>query len=198
MSLDNCLDSETVSYDIEVELKIRKMLEAETDWNFEFNKNGDQYDYDIKFYRWEDNGNGELEKVHYGFVELERARKWKTGDVPDNWTYYSFLERKIQEFDHDLRKWRGPKENFRRTIYLKFNQLLDNCFAAPVVTIYNQGERTKRSDGTYNNTYRKLGFDHPDVRQGLGECVNYIDTFLAQSEDPQRRISAFLSGGNDD
>jgi len=197
MSLDECLDDGDVDYGIKVELKIRKVLEEYTDWEFEFNKNGDKYEYDIKFYRWEDDGTGDLEKVHYGFVELERARKWRTGDIPDNWTYYSFLERKVRDYDRALGKWTGPKQNYQRTVYLKFNQLLDNCFAAPVVKIYNLGDRTKRSDGSYNNTYRKLGFDNDAVVTGIEDSVEFIDQFLCNKDSPQQTLLRFAADGGD-
>jgi hypothetical protein len=190
MSLNDVLDNDDVDYNIEVELKIRKVLEENTDWNFEFNKNDERYEYDIKFFRWEEDDSGTLQKNHYGYVELERARKWKTGEKPDNWKYYSFLERKVLDYDHRTKSWQDPKDNYERTIYLKFNQLLDNCFAAPVQSIYRDGKRTKRSTGEYNDTYRKLPFSHGDVVEGIQGCVEYIDQFLCNQEG-QSKLGEF-------
>jgi hypothetical protein len=193
MSTDGAADLtdglEDQSYEFKDELKIRKVLERRTDWQFEFTKN-DQYEYDLRILEWDDEPQSPADNRVLGYVELERARKdrptsWVTGDVPDSWHYYSFLMRKIRKWDYDAGNWAGLKDDYRRTVYLKFNHALDNCFAAPVKDIYEQGERTKRSDGGRQNTYLKLGFDDPTVRVGISDCVDYIEEYLSRSDPGQ-------------
>lgn len=174
MSLDDHLDS--TSYDIVDELQIRKRLEAETGWRYEFTK-GAKYGYDLKLYRWTDAPDGPDDRHLFGYVELERADGWRTGDIPDGWDYYSFLRRKVNEFN-GVGRWGETKENADRAVYLKFNRELDNCFVVPISAIDLRGEETKRSDGRRQNTYLKLDFDDPTVTLGVDDAVAYIKRYL--------------------
>jgi len=186
MSLDESLSEQ--DYNIKDELEIRKILEESTEWCFEFTKN-ERYDYDLHITEWDNEPNTPDDNRTLGYVELERAdnkqRSWQTGNFPDSWVYYSFLERKVREYNHRHKRWEGLKDEYQRTVYLKFNHALDNCFAAPITAIYRDGELTKRSDGSYNNTYRKLDFGHPDVAEGLDDCVEFIEKHLSSRPNGQ-------------
>lgn len=190
MSLDDGLEKQ--SYQIKDELEIRKVLEEHTDWQFEFTKNS-KFAYDLHITQWSDEPSGPDDCDTVGFVELERSRSdkpksWVTGDIPDGWYYYSFLERKVREYDYTLCRWGGLKDDYNRTVYLKFNHALNNCFAAPIAVIYRDGERTKRSDGHPKRTTLKLGFGHPEVCVGIDECVSYIKEYLTRTRPNQETL----------
>lgn len=189
-------DLDSQSYEFKSELKIRKVLEQHTDWQFEFSKNG-QYKYDLAITEWESSPQTPDDNDVIGYVELERSRRdkkhsWVTGSIPKTWPYLSFLQRKVRDFDHDKGKWQGVKDNYHRTVYLKFNHALDNCFAAPIEVIHKDGNRTKRSDGSYNATYLKLDKSHGDVHTGTEDCVNFIREFLTQRETEQEPLARWL------
>jgi len=186
---------EKQSYEIKDELQIRKVLEAQTDWQFEFTKN-DKFAYDLKIRQWSDEPQSNEDRDVIGYVELERSRadkdkSWITGDVPGGWYYLSFLQRKVRKFDYQTRRWCGLKDGYDRTVYLKFNHALDNCFAAPIPAIHRDGERTKRSDGTPENTYLALDQDHNEVRVGPAECVEFIEQYLSRKEPSQTDLTAW-------
>lgn len=196
MSLDDGLDKQ--SYQIKDELKIRKVLEEHTDWKFEFTKH-DKYDYDLQITEWDSEPAGPDDCSILGFVELERSRSdneysWITGDIPDGWHFYSFLERKVRDYDYTLRCWQGLKDDYNKTFYLKFNHALDNCFAAPIAVIYRDGRRTKRSDGHPRRTTLALDLDHPEVETGISECIDYIEEYLSQTAHDQETLLRFDGG----
>jgi len=185
-------DLDDVEYEFKDELKIRKVLEDHTDWKFEFTKN-DQYQYDLTIYQWDDEPRTPDDHEVLGYVELERCRRdrdksWVMGAVPDNWYYLSFLQRKVRDFDFDSQSWQGLKDDHERTVYLKFNHAMTNCFAAPIATIYRDGTTTKRSDGGYNSTYLKLDKDHAAVEYGIQSCVSFIEDYLTRREPEQSNL----------
>jgi hypothetical protein len=198
---DLSADLSDVSYEIKDELQMRKVLEQHTDWMFEFNKH-EQYDYDMRIKQWDDKPQTNDDNTVLGFVELERSRKdkehsWVTGDIPESWNYPSFLMRKVREYDHHQGSWKGLKDNYERTVYLKFNHAQDNCFAAPIEAIHRDGIETKFSDGSYNNSYLKLRFSHSDVHIGIRNCIEFIEEYLEERSDcDQRRLTRW--GGGDD
>lgn len=180
---------EDQSYRIKDELKIRKTLEAHTDWQFEFTKN-DKFAYDLEVTGWADEPRSDADHDVIGYVELERSRKdkqhsWVTGDIPDSWYFLSFLQRKVRKYDYTLRRWGGLKDDYDRTVYLKFNHALNNCFAAPVTAIYRDGEQTPWSTGDPQNTYLALDEDHPEVYVGIEECVAFIERYLTRKDPSQ-------------
>lgn len=180
---------EDQSYEIKNELEIRKKLEAETDWQFQFEKNG-KFAYDLEITGWDDEPRSTEDSHVLGYVELERARadkpkSWITGDIPNDWPYLSFLQRKVRKYDYEESRWGGLKDDFRRTVYLKFNHGLTNCFAAPIEAIYKDGTRTKKSDGTAENTYLALNKDHNDVYKQIDGCVGFIEDFLTKNDPEQ-------------
>jgi hypothetical protein len=188
------------SYEIQDELKIRKILENHTDWQFEFTKN-DKFAYDLRITEWDDEPASDSDNRVLGYVELERARKdkptsWITGDIPDSWVFLSFLKRKVRRFDHNTQSWRGIKQDYDRTVYLKFNHALDNCFAAPIESIYLHGETTPYSDGSRTGSYLSLEMDHPDVHYGIDECVSFVEDYMTQREPQQKPLVGW--GDSDD
>lgn len=177
-------DLDEIGYEFKDELKIRKVLEEHTEWDFEFTKNT-QYQYDLVIHQWGDKPRTHDDQQVIGYVELERSRRdkehsWVMGSVPDNWYYLTFLQRKVRDYDHVAESWQGLKDNYDRTVYLKFNHAMTNCFAAPIEVIYQDGTPTKRSDGGYNSSYLKLDKDHPAVEYGISSCVSLIQDYLTR------------------
>jgi len=188
-------DLDSQSYEIKDELKIRKVLEQHTEWNFVFNKNT-EYQYDLAITEWGSEPTDHSDNEVIGYVELERSRRdkkhsWVTGEIPNTWYYLSFLQRKVRDYDHRRNCWQGLKDDYNRTVYLKFNHALDNCFSAPIEAIHLDGEATKMSDGSYNNTYLKLDSDHPDVRHGVKDSVEFIQKYLTQRKTGQSSLTTF-------
>lgn len=185
------------SYEIQDELQIRKVLEQHTDWRFEFTKN-DKHAYDIRITEWDEDAAGPDDNQVLGYVELERASDgsdWLTGAVPEEeWVYYSFLKRKVHQFNYKNEIWDGLKENYERTIYVKFNHAIDNCFAAAVTTIHQDGYETKYSDGSPENSYIALNLGHPGVHTGISDSMEFIEQYLSQYEPGQRALTDY--GGN--
>lgn len=192
-ALDDGLENQ--DYEIKNELQIRKILEANTDWNFEFRKNG-KYSYDLCIREWEDKPTGPNDNDVLGFVELERSRSdkkhsWITGDIPDSWVFYSFLERKIRKYDAQKQCFTELKENHQITVYMKFNHALDNCFVAPVTVIYRDGDITPLSDGTRTRTTRALNLNHPEVVTGIEDAVKFTEEYLGRTDNNQGTLFDF-------
>lgn len=173
-------------YQIQDELKIRKKLEKNTGWDFEFQKY-EKYEYDLSVTKWADNPEDHEDNEVIGYIELERSRgdkahSWISGDIPDSWVFLSFLKRKVNQFDRMTNTWGAVKSNHDDTVYVKFNHKMDNCFAVPIKVIANDGETTPRSDGTRNNTYLSLETDHPKVRYGIDNCISFIKSYLTDNQ----------------
>jgi len=188
-------DLSTQSYEIKDELKIRGILESRTDWSYEFTKNS-KYEYDLELFRWRDPPQGPEDRQLAGYVEIERANEnsdWQSGDIPDHWPELRFCRRKIDNGRPPV--WGGPKQNSERTIYLKFNYEVDNCFAAPIPHIRSRGETTywPSNERTRNSAFYALPPDADIISVGMSECVSLISEFLTLN----KKITGF-GGGSDD
>jgi hypothetical protein len=176
-------------YQIKDELKIRKILETHSSWQFEFRKY-DKYEYDLSVRKWADSPEDCDANRVIGYVELERSRgdkkySWVSGDIPDSWVFISFLKRKVNQFDTLTKQWGPVKSKYDKTVYLKFNHQMDNCFCVPVEVIHEHGEVTPRSDGSRSNTYLSLETDNPQIRFGINNCVSFIESYLTDDEREQ-------------
>ena len=151
-----------MNYNIEEELRIRKILEELTPWNIELNQNyEDKYGYDLKFYKHiETKTDTGFKKELLGFIEVEAcppggysARAWTEHKFPD-YLELSFLKRKVFKWDKTNNCWsKEPKEDYEKVIYLKVNPNYTNCYAINLKSLVNNHWISKRSDGTYNNTF---------------------------------------------
>jgi len=200
-------------YDIQDEIKMRKILENNSSWRFEFTKNPDPKGIDIKFFKWEFVPVDDWVKRHYGYIELERADSdgWVTENqlqyepnsidlcemFPDNWIWknastprITILKRKIFEYDWDRETFTNkPKSNYQRTVFVKFDHSMTECFAIPLVAIKQEGRTTPRSDDTvYNESMVALRADHGDVYIGLENVMAFLDEFMQYRSDPQSRL----------
>jgi hypothetical protein len=157
----------------------RKMLEERTGWRYEFSKN-EKFEYDLVVIEWDEEPEDPTDKRVLGYVEIERSRgekptHWKTGDIPDCWTLISFLKRKIYQH-HGW--WGEVIPEHDRTVYLKFNHDMTNCFAAPIEAVHADGWETWRSDGSYLGSTHALELDDPRISHGIDECVAFIMVYL--------------------
>jgi len=153
------------SYDIEPELRARKILEKYTDYTYTFEKNEDIYGYDICMYRYN------KDKIFIGYIEVEYCRNWETLELPSYWYELSFLERKIINQD-----------NLSKTFYLKFNNNFTNCFCVKMLDLVNHGKYSVRNNKNSliekerNDRYIVLPLKSSFVKVGITGCINYIIT----------------------
>lgn len=173
---------EDADYDIEPELRARHLLEQHTGWKIVINRNEDRYGTDLECYQWH-LSDGEWARKLIGYVEVEQGDKWYGKQIPDNWVYYSFLERKVHAWDSALARFDGLVNGGEKTVYLKFNQEYTNCFAASVRDIHRDGSPTKRSDGSRTGSFLKLSLSHEAVHTGIDGCARYIRDYLTKQYD---------------
>lgn len=181
------------SYEIENELRVRKILEEKTDWMFEFTKNS-KYAPDLQLHDWGDCPESPEDRGLTGYIEIEvtsAESDWQTGAVPESWTTINFLKRKVREFDYRTRRWGGLKENARQTVYLKFNHELDNCFAAPVERVYHDGREQSWNDGGPNWEFFCLSPTHESITYGIHDSVRFIEDYFNRLDDDQSSLSRF-------
>ena len=165
------------SFDIKNELIIRKILEYETPWNIEFNKNDNIYEYDLVYFKWLQKE--KLTKTLIGYIEIEYCENWKEEEHPSYWFEASFLKRKIYDFNWNSKSWDEPKKNHEKTIYAKFNYYYTNCFAVKIRDLIGFGEESKRSENfSYNEAFIKLEWGSPYLTNGLKNSVKMINDFM--------------------
>jgi len=184
---------EFTSYDIEDEIRLRKELEKKTGELTEISKNPDQYGYDLVYYLWR-RVDGEMKKIPYGFVELEQYEGdgWEGENLPENWTCYSFLKRKIYKYNWNDEKWLDDlKDNAERAVYLKVNSGFSDCFATSMSTIARNGFPIEnRGDiSSYKQAFLGLSLSNPNIYRGWKEVISFIDQFM---KTQQKKLDEFL------
>lgn len=172
------------TYDIDTELKARKIIEKYSDYHYVFDKNEDKYGFDLIVFKYEIN-KGEFKKNKMGYIEIECATTWKTFKIPQNWYCVSFLKRKLYNYNFKEKVWGLPKPNLYKTIYLKFNQPMTNCFCQNMIYIIRNGQDSRRNDdiNSYNNSFIEL--EKKSVYWGVKNCVNYIVKYLSRIYEKQ-------------
>lgn len=163
-----------MSYNIKNELLIRKKLEQITPFNIEFNQNySDKYGYDLECYKHVENNSTEgYEKKFMCFIEVEYGKTWIDFDLPVKWEV-SFLQRKVREYNYDSKKYENKlKDNGNKTIYLKVNSDLTNCYFNKIDFIYRNGLQSKRNQGNRLDSF--LVLERNQVNFGWEKLKNYI------------------------
>lgn len=184
---------EQQSYDIESELRVRKILEQKTDWQFEFTKNS-KYAPDLQLHDWGDHPDSPEDRDLTGYIEIEVTNAesdWQTGSIPESWTTINFLKRKVREFDYHTQRWGELKKTARQTVYLKFNHGLDNCFAAPVERVYYDGHEQSWNGGGPQWEFFCLSPGHDSITYGIHDSVRFIEDYFDRLEDNQSSLSHF-------
>lgn len=185
-------------YGIKSELEVRKVLEGRTDWCFEFTKN-EKYDVDLQLFDWGEPPIDADSRSLVGYVEIEVASDesdWQSGDIPSNWTHVSFLKRKVRNWDYNRSRWAGLRPKARQTMYLKFNNSLDNCFVAPVERIHHDFGYEKTRKRHVKPPSRKqdvlcLHPNHDSVTWGIHESIKAIESYFDELDGEQQSLSKF-------
>jgi len=182
-------------YNIEDELKVRRILEEQTEWNYEFTKNS-KYAPDLQLHNWGPTPERPDDRNLTGLMEIEVTSEksdWQSGDIPDSFTTINFLKRKIRVYDYKKQMWCDVKTGFRNTLYLKFNHQLDNCFVAPVERIYHDGSPFKWKGGGPNWEFYRLHPDHDSITYGIHDSVRFIEEYFDRLDNEQTSLSNFAS-----
>lgn len=165
-------------YGILGELKARKMLEANTGPTVEFRKNPDTYGYDLQVIKWSDDPEAPDDHEVLAYIDVEVAKKWRTGEPPRYWSHLNFLNRKLFEtesdivsrdrINHGIVEWSGPKRNADKAFYLKFNREMDNCFYATIDDVIEYGEPGYQNNGQFEHDVHTLPMDADASLVGWG------------------------------
>jgi hypothetical protein len=184
-------------YGMQSELEVRQILEEKTDWAYEFTKN-DKYDVDMQLFDWGDPPVHAESRSLVGYVEIEVASDesdWQSGSFPSHWGHVSFLKRKIRHWNHRRDRWGGLRSKARQTMYLKFNNDLDNCFTAPVERVYHdyQYEKTRAGQRPPSRTQDVLCLhpDHDSITWGVHESIKAIEAYFNELDNEQQSLSNF-------
>jgi len=191
-------------YGMQSELEVRQILEEKTDWAYEFTKN-DKYDVDMQLFDWGDPPVHAESRSLVGYVEIEVASDesdWQSGSFPSHWGHVSFLKRKIRHWNHRRDRWGGLRSKARQTMYLKFNNDLDNCFTAPVERVHHdyQYEKTRAGQRPPSRTQDVLCLhpDHDSITWGVHESIKAIEAYFNELDNEQQSLSNFdFSDGGD-
>jgi len=204
-------DLNNQSYEIVSELVIRGIIEQQTDWQYEFTKNS-KYGYDLQLFDWGAQPDGPSDRELIGFVEIEVTNEnsaWQTGAFPDSWSTTNVLARKVYQYDKYAREFGALKDDAWRTVYLKFNHEIDNCFAIPI----DEVDRAVEHRGAKVNTWRKdrrhkkrnwtfveLPPSDEQLVYGIGDAVELIVNHLSHVAEYGREVnltsSAYIGGGD--
>jgi len=184
-------------YGMQSELEVRQILEEKTDWAYEFTKN-DKYDVDMQLFDWGDPPVHAESRSLVGYVEIEVASDesdWQSGSFPSHWGHVSFLKRKIRHWNYRRGRWGGLRPKARQTVYLKFNNDLDNCFTAPVERVYHdyQYEKTRAGQRPPSRTQDVLCLhpDHDSITWGVHESIKAIEAYFNELDNEQQSLSNF-------
>jgi hypothetical protein len=185
-------------YGIKNELEVRKLLERNTDWCFEFTKN-DKYEVDLQVFDWGEPPIDAESRSLVGYIEIEVASNksdWQSGDIPSFWNHVSFLKRKIRNWDYNRGRWGSMRPKARQTMYLKFNNSLDNCFVAPVERIYHDFgyEKTRTQYARPPSREQDVLCLHPDhdiITWGVNESIDAIESYFDELDGEQQSLSSF-------
>tara|TARA_Y100001938_G_C8070352_1_gene422692 strand:+ start:1413 stop:1922 length:510 start_codon:yes stop_codon:yes gene_type:complete len=163
-----------MNYNIKTELLIRKKLETITPYNIEFNQNyKDKFGYDLKCYKHiETSDQVGYKKKFMCYIEVEYGKTWIEKEIPKNWEI-SFLQRKIKKFNYNTKSYENElKENGHRTIYLKTNTELTNCYFNKIDFIFRNGKNSCRNKQGRSNSF--LVLPRSQVSFGWETFSNYI------------------------
>lgn len=201
--------TEEQSFEIQDELQIRKLIEDKTGWQFELTKNS-RYDYDLQLFNWGEDPDNPEDRDLIGYVEVEVAgddSAWQTGEFPDYWPTVNLLARKIYQSrgSGPALRWGALKDNYHRTVYLKFCNDLSNCFAVAIDEAHRAVQNgtgfmdTIYPDDPYHHTFAKLEPEDSALYWGIDDCVAFITEHLTNVFDDgiQSDISAHRRAGGD-
>lgn len=170
-------------FEVVAELKVRKMLEKHTKWNFEFSRNEFLFGVDIIAYKYTIIGNT-YERNKVGKIEVEASPQWINNQYPPRWRYYSYLRRKVERWDKHRKNtykdgiWSGePVDEAESTIYLKCAIDMSDCHSALISDIwgncrlFRDKDRSLREDAAWY--FRSLIEFDEITKRGWKESIDF-------------------------
>lgn len=183
--LKQLLEDRDNTFEIDLELKIRKLLEHNVDYTFEIQKNNDKYDYDLKAFKYYIKG-ADYRKEPIAFIEVEISENWKD-NYPSYWEDYSFLMRKVYKWDNKKQTFtKELKENASKTIYLIVNKNINDaiCQKIPFIAKLEPVEREIGIDLRRRMCLR-TSKDNPSIIRGFNNCMEFIYEFIKRRSKSQ-------------
>lgn len=168
-------------YEINTELKVRKLLEQNSHYTYEYSKNDDKYGYDIEVIKYFLNNGYRKETI--GYIEVEVSYTW-INDWPKYWKSYSFMKRKVYEYDGFNNVFIDRlKQNVNKTLYVVFNNQFTDCYCSSMSEISQFGTESNNKT-QYNRTDQCLRTSLNDSRviRGLDNCIKHINKVLENRE----------------
>jgi len=169
--------------EIKSELKVRKWLESNTDYTFEFIRNDIQTGYDLGCWQYVQVDNL-FEKRLICYIEVEESYQWRNGQYPKHWKNWAYLQRKVNKWDWANNKFLPLlKPNAKRTLYLKAAIDFSGMHCSRMEDIYKHGticdSKTFPGDKRLSMTYRfPLYKKSRYVLVGETKCLKGIKRFL--------------------
>lgn len=168
-----------LSYDVNFELKLTRILKEKLPINITPIKNNDPYSFDLKIFEYD----MDLKKnVFKGYIEIERALTWR---IIYPWDNYSFLMRKVYEFDEKNKEFiKEFKEYYDKTVYLRTNYDGTDMFCLDIPTIAKLKVVYQKIFGKERNDwYFRTGLDDDRVNRGLDNCIMFINNYLLNNNN---------------
>jgi hypothetical protein len=169
----NLKDLYNVDYRIELELKIRKLLESSTSYIYEFHKNETDTHDDIVVFKYVVRDNSH-DKLLLGYIEIEISTVAWINEYPSYWKEISYLKRKIFQFDWSKNFFlKEPVENYERSLYVKFNKTITDCHFNTKKYIFENFKDSERNGKIkdlriYNDAYYSVSYKDKEKHTQFG------------------------------
>ena len=176
---ENILKDRKDTYEIELELQVRKLFESMTEYIFEFQKNEDIYGYDLSVFKYVLEAGGRFKKQLIAFIEIEISEKWI--DVyPDYWQDYSFLMRKVYDYDFKKNEFtNNVKANANTCIYIIFNKSLTDCICQKVDYIAGLEKKYRKLTGKdYTDWFLTTKKTDTNIVKGIDKAFQFCYSFI--------------------
>jgi hypothetical protein len=179
LNFEELLVSRENPFEINVELEIRKIFEYNSDYTFEFQKNEDKYGYDLKVNKYYIDA-ADYTKETVAFVEIEVSETWKN-EWPSFWKDYSFLARKIYEFDYNNDCFTSDlKHDADKTIYVIFNKSITDCICQSVINLSKLKMIQRGFDGVRKNSFLTTSVNDAKIIRGINNMFNFCNNFFIE------------------
>ena len=165
-------------FEIETELRIRKLFENKTGHEFEFRKNDDPFAWDIECFKYIQRGS-EWERVFCCFVEVEVSEQWQN-EYPAYWKTYSFLARKIHPFVNGRFLTDQLREHAEKCFYIVCNKSITDCKMICLSDAMSGSFKqcgSLSSLGSYGSAFRRFPLNSELVYRGFENSVSAVLQF---------------------
>ena len=171
-------------FEIDTELRVRKILESVTDHRFEFIKNNNPFGYDLVANKYTQTDS--LWKVEpIAFIEIEVSSVW-VDSYPSNWKTYSFLKRKVYKFDYHSKQYTDELKPYaNNTIYFLLNKTMSDSICARISDIAKMPTIVGKETGNLRqDSYLRIDLDYKQnfIKRGLENCIDAIKKYLSSAK----------------